>query len=126
MITLTDKQKADCLETAKALIAFPSVCSPAEPNKPFGKQIHACLAYALDYCQSLGFTTYLDPEGYYGYADYGDGAELIGIIGHLDVVPEGDHGLWQTAPFTGTVIDERLYGRGPAMTKGQQRLPFMG
>lgn len=118
MITLTTQQKAACLETAKALVAFPSVCQPAEGAMPFGKDIQACLEYALDYCQSLGFTTYLDPAGYYGYADYGQGEELIGIIGHLDVVPEGDHSLWQTDPFTGTVIADKLYGRGSGDDKG--------
>lgn len=118
MINITTQQKADCLETAKALVAFPSVCGPAEPTMPFGKEIHACLDYALDYCKSIGFTTYIDPAGYYGYADYGQGEELIGIVGHLDVVPEGDHALWQTAPFSGTVIEDKLYGRGSGDDKG--------
>lgn len=118
MITLTSQQKADCIETAKALVAFPSVCGPAEGAMPFGKDIQSCLEYALDYCQSLGCTTYLDPAGYYGYADYGQGEELIGIVGHLDVVPEGDHALWHTEPFTGTVIDDKLYGRGSGDDKG--------
>ncbi len=34
------------------------------------------------------------------------------IIGHLDVVPPGEMGLWYTDPFTLTEDGDRLFGRG--------------
>jgi len=34
------------------------------------------------------------------------------IVSHMDVVPEGDRGLWQTDPFKAIVKDGRVYGRG--------------
>ena len=34
------------------------------------------------------------------------------IVSHMDVVPEGDRGLWQTDPFKALVKDGRVYGRG--------------
>jgi acetylornithine deacetylase len=39
------------------------------------------------------------------------GRSLI-LQGHCDVVPEGPHDMWTTPPFTPTVRDGWLYGRG--------------
>ena len=39
--------------------------------------------------ESLGFRT-KNIDGYCGYIEFGEGKEMLGIIGHLDVVPEGD------------------------------------
>jgi acetylornithine deacetylase len=41
----------------------------------------------------------------------GDARSLI-LNGHLDVVPTGDRSLWADDPFSGTVRDGRLFGRG--------------
>lgn len=34
------------------------------------------------------------------------------IISHMDVVPEGDRGLWDSDPFKAVVKDRKVYGRG--------------
>ncbi len=41
----------------------------------------------------------------------GDGATLM-LNGHIDVVPPGDRGAWSDDPFSGTIRDGRLLGRG--------------
>jgi acetylornithine deacetylase/succinyl-diaminopimelate desuccinylase-like protein len=40
------------------------------------------------------------------------------LLGHLDTVPAGDEGQWTYSPFSGTVANGRLYGRGAIDTKG--------
>ena len=42
----------------------------------------------------------------------------IAFAGHTDVVPVGDEDAWSHAPFSGTVSEGRLYGRGAADMKG--------
>lgn len=41
----------------------------------------------------------------------GEGRSLI-LNGHVDVVPVGDLLLWSDSPWSGTIRDDKLYGRG--------------
>lgn len=47
----------------------------------------------------------------------GGGRSLI-LNGHIDVVPEGDRAKWSDDPFSGTVRDGKVYGRGTTDMKG--------
>jgi acetylornithine deacetylase len=47
----------------------------------------------------------------------GEGRSLI-LNGHVDVVPAGDAELWPHDPWSGTVVDGRVWGRGACDMKG--------
>lgn len=47
----------------------------------------------------------------------GGGRSII-LNGHIDVVPEGDHNDWQDDPFSGLIVDDKIYGRGSTDMKG--------
>lgn len=97
------------------LIKIPSVGGRYEPGAPYGKNPKAALDYFLNEAASHGFITgTIDDK--VGYAEYGKGDKLIGIVCHLDVVPKGDG--WHTDPFTLTVKDGVFYGRGIVDDKG--------
>jgi succinyl-diaminopimelate desuccinylase len=46
------------------------------------------------------------------------GGPLLMFAGHTDVVPTGDVSAWRSDPFTPTIVDGYLYGRGSADMKG--------
>lgn len=116
---ITEIHKKESLLALQKLIAIPSVnTSDGTTNPPFGQEIAHSLEEVLAISKSLGMSTYSDPAGFYGYADYGQGEDLVGILCHLDVVPEGDISLWETDPFEGVVKDGVIYGRGSQDDKG--------
>jgi succinyl-diaminopimelate desuccinylase len=41
-----------------------------------------------------------------------DSSRTLWIVGHMDVVPEGDISLWKYPPYEVTVKDDYIYGRG--------------
>ena len=117
-IDITNQVKDEFLTSIKTLISYPSVLNEGENGTPFGQAIQDVLEKTLEICRSLGFTTYLDPKGYYGYAEIGQGAELLAVLCHLDVVPSGDEADWQTPPFEATIKDGWIFGRGVQDDKG--------
>ena len=106
----------ELINNLQELIKIPSVHEESNnPNEPFGKNTVKALNYILDLGQKLGFRT-KNIDGYCGYIEFGSGDELIGIIGHLDVVPEGEN--WTYPPFEAKIVDNKIYGRGSIDDKG--------
>ncbi len=103
------------LNAAKELIKINSVESNAVDGKPFGVGVDDCLRKALAIAECLGFKTFYG-NGYYGYAEIGEGEEMLGILGHLDTVPIGND--WDIPALGGDIIDGYLCGRGVLDDKG--------
>jgi succinyl-diaminopimelate desuccinylase len=103
---MTDKT----LELAKQLIARPSLtpddagCQELmiERLKPLGFEIHRLRFGSVD-----NF-----------WARRGTAKPVIAFAGHTDVVPTGPKEKWTSDPFTPTIRDGFLYGRGAADMKG--------
>ncbi|MDK6972527.1 dipeptidase [Streptococcus constellatus] len=115
---LTEEIKSDYLESLKTIVSYPSVLNEGENGTPFGQSIQNVLEKMLEITRSLGFKTYIDPKGYYGYAEIGQGEELLAVLCHLDVVPAGDLSDWETPPFEATIKDGWIHGRGVQDDKG--------
>lgn len=100
------------------LVRIPSVCDEGGGGYPFGEAIDQALRKALQVAGELGFKTKYGDGGYYGYAEIGEGKEMLGILGHLDVVPPGKLSDWDHDPFDPIEKDGMLYGRGSQDDKG--------
>lgn len=71
--------------------------------------------------EPAGFTFHVDPTPNgttNAWITHGSGRPLFVFAGHVDVVPPGDLAAWHTPPFTPTIKDGILYGRGAADMKG--------
>lgn len=87
------QQIMDCtdalLEAIGKLVKYNSVEAAPLPGMPFGEQPALCLEEALKIAEGLGFRV-KNLDNYCGYAEMGEGDEIIGIAGHLDIVPAGE------------------------------------
>ncbi len=110
--------KMDMIADLIKLLRIPSVLEEPQKNKPFGLGIDLALDEILSVAEKIGMSIYKDPNGYYGYAEIGKGETLVGILGHIDVVPEGDVQNWQYPPFDAVIDNHRIYGRGAQDDKG--------
>lgn len=108
--------KEDIVKDLQGLIQIKSVEEEAQDGMPFGKGPDEALKYTLKLGESLGFET-KNVDNYAGHIEYGSGDEIIGVLVHLDVVPEGEE-PWQYPPYSGEVHDGKLYGRGATDNKG--------
>lgn len=105
------------IERLGKLVAINSEQGKAESGAPFGLGPKKALLTALDMLKEDGLKT-VNLDNYIGYGELGEGDEMIGIVGHLDVVPARKEDGWNTDPFVMTEKDGILYGRGVSDDKG--------
>ncbi len=96
-------------------LQIPSVQEPAEEGAPYGIPVRKSLEHVLCAAAALGFRTE-NVDNHLGWCEYGDGEEMVAVLGHLDVVPAGDG--WTFDPWGGEIQDGRIWGRGTMDDKG--------
>lgn len=110
-----DELKDELILRTQEMLRIRSVEGPESDGMPYGSGVGKALRCALDISSKLGFKT-VNLDGYVGYAEYGDGEEYVAVLGHLDVVPEGDG--WIYPPYGAEIHDGRIYARGALDDKG--------
>jgi len=105
----------DIIDSLRDILQYNSIQEDPEPGQPFGEEVDKCLNRTLELAEELGFKTG-NIDGYAGYAEIGEGEEMLGILCHLDIVPAGDD--WSYPPFAGKIVDGKMYGRGTLDNKG--------
>ncbi|MBC2581179.1 dipeptidase PepV [Clostridium sp. DJ247] len=110
-----DELKTELIEKTQEIMRIKSVETEERPGMPFGEGINNALISVLKIGENMGFKT-KNIDGYMGYIEYGEGDEIVGILGHLDVVPAGDG--WKFDPYGAEIHDNKLYGRGALDDKG--------
>lgn len=106
----------EMLSALRELVRIKSVAGEnVTPAAPYGAGPAAALEYILKLCDSLGMRT-VNRDGRVGWAEIGEGEEMVGILAHLDVVPAGEG--WDYPAYELTQRDGKLYGRGVVDDKG--------
>jgi len=110
-------RKDELIDDLKHLLAIPSVLNEDEATEeiPFGPMPLKALNWVLEEGSKHGFIT-KNVDNYAGHIEMGEGEELIGILGHVDVVPAGSG--WTYEPYQATVVEDKLFGRGSIDDKG--------
>lgn len=110
-----ERLKDDLVESVREVVRIKSTQGDPKPGMPYGEGPGRALETALKIAERLGFKI-KNVDGYVGYAEYGEGDELVGVLGHLDVVPEGDG--WKYPPYDAEIHEGKIYGRGTTDDKG--------
>jgi succinyl-diaminopimelate desuccinylase len=107
--------KDDVVKSIQEAIRIKSVEEAPLPGMPFGEGPAKALVHFLELGEKLGFES-TNFDNYAGHIDFGDGEETLAILGHVDVVPEGEG--WDHDPYGGIIADGKIYGRGTLDDKG--------
>lgn len=116
-----NKRKDLLIEHTQRLLQIKSVLDEGDksPDAPLGQGVKEALQFMLDLGAKDGFTV-KNVGNLAGHIEFGQGEELLGILCHVDVVPEGDG--WASDPYGAEIRDGKIYARGAIDDKG----PTMG
>ena len=109
--------KEDLLKDLFGLLSVRSILgTDITEETPFGSGPREALDLILSFGKRDGYKTKL-VENKAGHIEVGQGEELFGILGHVDVVPvvEAD---WTSHPFKPEIRDGKIFARGSLDDKG--------
>ena len=104
----------EIIQAVRESVQIDSVKSEPAPGAPYGEGCKKALLNAIELGEKLGFRTG-NVGDRVGYVEYGEGEEMVAVLGHLDVVPVGEG--WNYPPFGAEIHDGKIYGRGVADDK---------
>jgi succinyl-diaminopimelate desuccinylase len=112
----TEAHRPELIEDVIGLVNIRSVQEAPAANQPFGPGPAAAIDRGLELGKKYGLET--ENDGYYALSFIlkGDTEKELGIISHVDVVPEGNG--WNYEPFNAKVEDGYIVGRGSGDDKG--------
>jgi succinyl-diaminopimelate desuccinylase len=122
-----DAHIEEIISETQGILRIPSLLDPstAGTSAPFGKAVLEALTHTLEICAQKGMLTQ-NFEGFAGHADFGgtDDGEIVGVLGHLDVVPPGRD--WTVDPWGAIVQDGFIWARGASDDKGPTYAALFG
>lgn len=112
-----DKRKEALIMNAQELLHIKSLLDEENISldAPLGKGVKEALDFMLKLGEKDGFTA-KNVGNLAGHLEFGEGEELLGILCHVDVVPEGDG--WSSDPFAAEIREGKIYARGALDDKG--------
>lgn len=110
-------RKEDFIKDTQEFLRIKSLLDKktVKAGAPFGIGINEALTHMLEKGEKDGFIS-KNLEGYAGHLEMGQGEDIVGILCHVDVVPEGDG--WSSDPFGAEIRDGKIFARGAIDDKG--------
>jgi succinyl-diaminopimelate desuccinylase len=120
-----EKRQDDLIKDLQGLLHIKSVLDEENTTEdaPLGKGVKEALDYLLDLGNKDGFKS-KNVGNLAGHLEMGEGEELVGILCHVDVVPEGDG--WSVDPYSGVIKDGKIFARGSSDDKGPTMAAYYG
>lgn len=113
--SIVKEYESKIMEDLFGLLSIDSVRTKGTKDAPVGQGPKDALLYMLSLAERDGMTTKV-VENLAGHIELGQGEDLFGILGHVDVVPAGSG--WDTDPFKPEIKDGYIVARGVQDDKG--------
>lgn len=111
------KRKDQLINDTQKLLKIRSVLDEEHqtPEAPLGSGVKEALDFMLQMGERDGFRS-KNVGNLAGHIEFGEGEELVGILCHVDVVPEGDG--WSSDPYGAEIRNGKIFARGAIDDKG--------
>lgn len=112
-----NNRKDALIEDTQKLLRIKSLLDEenATDDAPLGEGVKEALDFMLELGEKDGFTV-KNVGSLAGHLEFGEGEEIVGVLCHVDVVPEGDG--WTSDPFGAEIRDGKIFARGAIDDKG--------
>ena len=112
-----EKRESDLIKDAQDLLKIKSVLDEenSTAEAPLGEGVREALDFMLQLGEKDGFTA-KNVGNLAGHLEFGQGDEIVGVLCHVDVVPEGDG--WTSDPYGAEIRDGKIFARGAIDDKG--------
>lgn len=134
ILNYVESNKNEAIQILQDMVRIPSVTHPPSGDEKkvqeYIEQVFKTMNLQIDVFEPTEVQDIEKHAGYWPGLDYKDRPNVVGTLkgsgggktlilnGHCDVVPEGDLEMWNEHPFSGSIIGNKLYGRGTADMKG--------
>ena len=115
ILELAESLRENITATTQELIKIPSVEGEKEGEYPYGKEVYRALEKALEISTKMGLKN-KNIDNYAAHIEIGEGEEILALLCHLDVVPEGSN--WTYPPYAAEIHNGKIFGRGAIDDKG--------
>ena len=115
IMQIAESLRDDIIITTQALVKIPSVEADPVGDYPYGENVFLALEKALEISEEMGFKT-KNIDNQAAHVEIGEGEEILALLCHLDVVPEGSD--WTYPPYAAEIHDGKIFGRGTIDDKG--------
>lgn len=112
-----ENRKEDLIKDTQKLLHIKSILDEENgtDDAPLGTGVKEALKFMLDLGEKDDFKS-KNVGNLAGHLEFGQGEQLLGILCHVDVVPEGDG--WSSDPFGAEIRDGKIFARGALDDKG--------